>query len=256
MVRKNQTENKKSTDNYMIIRDVDGEKELARYSPKMVETIRNTVAKNSTNEELYMFLQIANIYGLNPFTKEIFFAKTNKGQNMLLTSRDGYLKIAESKPNFKKIQSAPVFENDDFRISMENGDIKSVSHSFSQKDRGALKGAYAVLQSRDGTEDLVYYANFREYNKGTQVWKSYPTAMICKCAETFVLKRFGGISGLVTQEEMGMSLDESEKLEASVNQINEAKDVSNIIDVGVVEQDDEPVEEVVDVVEDGGSDEN
>ena len=246
MVRKNENANKnnKSTGNSMIIKDTNGEKEIARYSPKMVDTIRNTVAKGATDEELYMFLQIANMYGLNPFTNEIYYAKTKKGQDMLMTSRDGYLKIAQAKPNFKKIQSAPVFENDDFHITLENGDIKDVFHSFTQKDRGALKGAYAVLQSKDGSEDLTYYANFREYNKGTATWKSYPTSMICKCAETFVLKRFAGISGMVTAEEMGMTLEENKELENSVKQVNEAEDIDdvNIIDI-VAEKKDIDVDE-------------
>ena len=34
------------------------------------------------------------------------------------------------------------------------------------------------------------------------VWKTYPSAMICKVAEAFSLKRQFGISGLVTTEEM------------------------------------------------------
>ena len=48
---------------------------LAVYPSEMVETLQNTVAKNSTKSELIMFLSIANKYGLDPFLKEIWFIK-------------------------------------------------------------------------------------------------------------------------------------------------------------------------------------
>src|SRR5699024_9450976 len=40
------------------------------------------------------------------------------------------------------------------------------------------------------------------YNQGNKVWNKYPSAMIQKVAETFVLKRAFGINGLVTKEEL------------------------------------------------------
>jgi len=46
--------------------------------------------------------------------------------------------------------------------------------------------------------------DFEEYNQPSKdVWRKYPSAMIQKVAEAFVLKRQFGISGMVTQEEIG-----------------------------------------------------
>ena len=43
---------------------------VAEYPVELIETIKSTVAKGATDEELYMFLSIANQYDLNPFLKE------------------------------------------------------------------------------------------------------------------------------------------------------------------------------------------
>lgn len=172
------------------------------YTKDMIQTIKQTVCKGATDSELKLFLNIASSSGLNPFRKEIWFVKVRTGDNMIMTSRDGYLKIAQKDPNFLKVQSMGVHENDKFETTMVNGEITEVKHSFGS-DRGKLIGAYAFLKSRDGTQDLYNYSELKPYYKGNNVWKHYTEAMIRKVAEVDVLKRFGGISGLVTYEEMG-----------------------------------------------------
>lgn len=183
----------------MIIYSETGE-ELSEYSPELLQTIKDTVAKGATDNELYMFLQVANSYGLNPFKKEICFIKM-KGGNAMMTTRDGYLKIASKKPNFKKIQSVAIYENDNFEVEMEMGEIKNIHHSFKQNDRGKLVGAYAVLFTYTKEDNLFTIANFRESNQGTLSWRKYPSLMIRKVAEADVLKRYANISGLMTMEE-------------------------------------------------------
>ena len=61
----------------MIIKNNQGEI-LAQYDRPMVETIKSTVAKNATDEELYMFLTLANEYDLDVFKKELWFIKYKK----------------------------------------------------------------------------------------------------------------------------------------------------------------------------------
>lgn len=183
----------------MTIQNEHGEV-LAEYSPELLTTIKNTVAKGATNEELYMFLQIASMYDLNPFLKEIWFAKM-KGEVAIMTSRDGYSKIAKRDPEFKKCQSMAVFENDVFKTTLEMGEVVNITHEFNQNDRGKLVGAYAILITYSG-EKLYSYVDYREYDKRNSVWKSYPTAMLRKVAENDVYKRFANINGISTIEDM------------------------------------------------------
>ena len=183
----------------MVIENEHGEI-LAEYSPELLSTIKNTVAKGATNEELYMFLQIAAMYDLNPFLKEIWFTKM-KDDVAIMTSRDGYAKIAKRNPNFKKCQSMAVFENDVFKTHLEMGDVVGITHEFGQNDRGKLVGAYAILITYSD-EKLYSYVDYREYDKRNYIWKNYPTAMLRKVAENDVYKRFANINGISTMEDM------------------------------------------------------
>lgn len=184
----------------MAIKDFEG-KEIANFDTTMLQTIKDTVAQGATDSELYMFLQIASLYGLNPFLKEIWFTKM-QGQVAIMTSRDGYLKIAKENPNFIKVQSVAVYQNDTFETEMINGEVTNVKHTFNHIDRGHLVGAYAFLKSKKEEENLFCFKDFKEYNKGNSVWKSFPSSMIRKVAENDLLKRFANINGITTAEEL------------------------------------------------------
>lgn len=191
--------NKKTETKAIAIYDDNGDI-VAKYPPDLVETIKSTVAKDATDEELYVFLKIANQYDLNPFMKEIWFAKMN-GQVAIMTSRDGYRKLAMRKPNFRKCQSMTVHENDEFEMEMVMGEVTNITHKFKQNERGRLIGAYAVLKTTTN-DNFVSYVDFREYDKRNSIWKSYPSSMIRKVAENDVYKLFADINGLNAYESM------------------------------------------------------
>lgn len=165
------------------------------YTRDQINTIRNTVAKGADDNELAMFLHLAQTYGLDPFLREIFYSGQMK---TIITSRDGYLKVAQRNLEFEGIQSMAVCKNDDFSVDMVNN---VVNHSFGKGERGDVIGAWAVCYRR-GRRPVIAYADYIEYNKGNQIWKTYKSAMCCKVAEVFALKRQFGISGLVTEEEI------------------------------------------------------
>ena len=196
---------------------------LAQYPSELVETIKSTVAKDATDEELYMFLSVANQYDLNPFMKEIYFAKMN-GQVAILTSKDGYKKLAERKPNFRKCQSMVVYENDEFEMEVIMGEVVNITHKFKQKERGNIIGAYAVLKTTDH-DNYVSYVNFREYDKRNSIWKSYPSAMIKKVAENEVYKNFADISGLNAYENMPTHF-RNELVEEEINFTDDEEPIS------------------------------
>lgn len=184
----------------LIVYDMSNGEKLAEYPAELINTIKNTVAKNATDEELQLFMQTARMYNLNPFLKEIWFVKNKDGSCMTMTSRDGYLKIAKQNPDFKKCQSMAVYENDEFNMELNMGEILNIHHKFSQNDRGKIIGAYAIIKTHSN-DNIVCYSDFKEYNKNNNVWRKYPTAMIRKVAENDVLKRFAGIDGLQSFED-------------------------------------------------------
>lgn len=191
-------------------------------TPAQIELVKRTVAKGATDDELQMFLHLANKYGLDPFAKEIWFIKRVKKQQngkdgkwdyprlpsgeidysdaetTMMTSRDGYLKIAQSHPDYEGLISFPVREGDTFEIDANN---YAVTHKFGAK-RGKLMGAWAKCD-RAGYKPQITFVEMDEYNDDkSNTWKKYPSAMIQKVAETFVLKRQFSVSGLVSQEEI------------------------------------------------------
>lgn len=64
----------------------------------MIETTKQTLAVGATNAQFQMSLTLAGRYNLDPFLREIWCAQT-RGQFTDMTSRDGYLKIAQRDPN-------------------------------------------------------------------------------------------------------------------------------------------------------------
>lgn len=167
-----------------------------QWSPDEVATIRDTVAKGASGNELKMFLHLSQTYGLDPFAKEIWFIKAG-GQPVIMTSRDGYLKIANNDKNYEGLVSDVVYEGDSFQKTADG-----VTHAYGIGKRGGILGAYALVYKQGIRFPAYVFAPFRDYNKGNNVWRQYPHAMILKVAESMALKRAFSLSGLVSREEL------------------------------------------------------
>ena len=234
----------------MIIKDSQGNV-TARYDGEMLQTIKSTVAKNSTDEELYMFLSLAGQYGLDPFRKEIWFIKYGNKEPQIFTSRDGMVKIAKQEPDFKQINSFAVYEADDFELEQQmtpNGlEITNFRHKFNAKDRGEVIGAYSVIEYHT-KKPLIVYVDYNEYKQGgSSTWKKNASAMIRKVAEKEVCRLSAGISGLHIPEEMpkGFGVDDTEDDFKKANS-NRIKMVQSDDTTDEVVEDEEDVE-IIDV---------
>lgn len=167
------------------------------YNEEQVTLIKNTLAKGANEDELKIFLYLAKQYDLDPFKREIWFTKYGNQTN-IMTSRDGYLKYAQSHPEFGGLISFVVHEGDEFQIDAAE---YKITHKFGTR-RGRIIGSWARCD-RKNKRPFISYVSFEEYNQNNIIWRKYPSAMIQKVAEVFVLKRAFGINGLVTKEEIG-----------------------------------------------------
>ncbi len=210
--------------------EVEKRYETVRLTNDQIALIKRTVAKGATDDELKIFTMIASKYGLDPFLKEIWFIKRAKkekkmvggreqwdykrlpngdidystAETLIMTSRDGYLKIAQSSPDFIGIIGFAVRDGDSFEIDAEH---YRVMHRFGG-ERGKIIGAWSKVD-RAGRQPVIQFADFSEYNDSkSTTWQKYPSAMILKVAEVLALKRQFGINGLVTQEELSVFPDE------------------------------------------------
>lgn len=188
-------------------------KEIAKensMTASQLKLIMKTVAKGASVDEFKMFMHICKKTGLDPFLKEIYFYKDNRGNSVIMTSRDGFLSIATKHPAYAGLVSCEVREGDDFEVDYGTMKVKH-KHCLVDRDKKKIVGAWAVAY-RKGTTPVVAWVDFSEFNKGKFVWASHPSMMIRKVAEVRALKNQYGIVGLATFEEMGVnSRDELEK---------------------------------------------
>jgi len=215
--------------------------DLSTVNPTTLETIKQTVAKDATDAELSMFLTLAGKYQLDPFARQIYFMKTG-GKPTIITGRDGYLAIAQRDAGFDGLVSGTVYEGDIYEQDNEKGTVKHV-HDFSQP-RGAIVGAWAIAyhKHRRPAPAFVWWDEYKKPVKdkwgNTTPWGQYPSSMIEKVAEIRALKKQFGISGLVTEEEIGTEAPAQAPMEYG-NTIEIPRNPAPAVPAEVV--DDEPV---------------
>ena len=161
-----------------------------------VSVIKKNVAKGTTNSELAYFIKVCQSMQLNPFNKEVWCYKDNRGNLLIFSGRDGFLAKAQTNPAFNGIRSSEVCQNDEIELNIPLGEVH---HKINPKEpRGAIIGAYAFVFRKDG-KPTVEWASFETYNKTYNAWKTHPAEMIKKVAETHALKKAFGISGIQSE---------------------------------------------------------
>ena len=170
---------------------------VGKYTAAEVGIIKNSIAKTLSNSELAYFLNVCKTVDLNPFNKEIWAYKDNRGNLLIFAGRDGFLAKAQKNPRFAGMRSCEIRENDDWEINIPEGEI---NHRINKRlsERGAIIGAYAFVFRIQGRA-TIEYVDFDTYNKGFSTWKSHPSEMIKKVAEAHALKKAFGISGIQTE---------------------------------------------------------
>lgn len=182
----------------MTVEVTQSDKKLAKnvdqFTDQEIAVLQNTVAKGTTKTELAYFLMTAQSVGLNPFIKEIWAYKDNKGNLITIAGRDGFLKKAQQDKRWNGLVSAEVRQNDAFEADVPNGYISHKPNMM--KERGPIVFAYAMSKPKGAEIATIEFAYLSVYKKGNNIWNKYPAAMIKKVAETNCLKKAYGISGL------------------------------------------------------------
>lgn len=146
----------------------------------VVQTIRETVAKDATSTELDMFLSICKATGLNPFKKEIWFIKTAQGPQ-IMCGINGYLAVANSHEAFDGMQTELLMKE------------------------GKMVGARAIVHRKDRKFPTIAEAYLHEFQRGTPIWQKMPRIMILKCAKALAIREafVQELGGTYVQEELG-----------------------------------------------------
>jgi phage recombination protein Bet len=155
-------------------------------SQEQLDLIRNTVARGASNDELKLFLIIANRAGLDPFTRQIHFVKRG-GAGTVQTGIDGYRAIAERSGQLAGIDDA-IYDT--------------------EEEAHPNKASVTIYRMVDG-QQVAFTASARwdEYvpPPGQDfMWKRMPYFMLGKVAEALALRKAfpNDLSGLYIHEEM------------------------------------------------------
>lgn len=156
----------------------------------------------ANENDLKLFMYLCREYNLDPLKKEIYLIRCG-GKYVPITSRDGYLKIANLNPFFDGIESDVVYQGDKL-IKRENGSL-GIEYGDAHLifDKSKLSGAFCSVFRKDRAKATTIFVSIKDYyKKNAPIWEQYTNAMILKVAEAMALKRAFAISGLVTKEEI------------------------------------------------------
>ena len=144
---------------------------------RLLETLKATLMPKATNEELLSFVVVANQYGLNPFTREIYAFPARNGGIQPVVSVDGWIKMMNSHPQFDGIE---------FATEDKDGKPFSVTATIHHKER-----SHPV--------EVTEY--FSECSRATEPWKVNPRRMLRHKALIQCARIAFGFSGIVDDEE-------------------------------------------------------
>src|ERR1051325_6605851 len=162
----------------------------AGWDANKVQLIKDTVAKETTDDELMLFMMTAKRTGLDPFARQIYCIKRNDrmlGRKVasIQTSIDGYRLIADRTNKYAPGQE-PIYRYTD--------------------DGHLISATSYVKKLAGGTwHEVAATAYYDEYAQETPLWKRMPRNMLAKCAEALALRRAfpAELSGLYTSDEFG-----------------------------------------------------
>lgn len=148
-----------------------------QYNQQQIQLIRDMCARDCTDNEFLLLMQLAKTYQLDPFAKQIWAVKYGNNPAAIFCGRDGFLAIAHRSGKFD---------------GMESG---------TRTDVDGLVGWCRVYR-KDMSRPFEVEVSLSEYSTGKNLWQTKPKTMICKVAESHALRRAFGISGLYSPEEI------------------------------------------------------
>lgn len=173
---------------------------------RLTAIYRTVCPEGTTQGEMGMFMAVAARYDLDPFLKEIWLTKDERGKLMVLTGRDSFVKAAGKDPGYLGIESGVVRDGDNFQIRRKDGTVE-VQHDMGVGAGKPVAGYCVAYHETKKPVVVVRPWVYYQHLHGKNNWKKYPDDMIetrCICA---ALRRLYTLSGIYTPEEFQFGVD-------------------------------------------------
>ncbi|MET3590099.1 phage recombination protein Bet [Bartonella silvatica] len=158
-----------------------------------------------SDEEFAVFISIANTYGLNPLTKEIYAVPKKGGGIIPIVSVDGWIKIIKSNPQFDGMTFQDQLDKDGNLI--------------------AIKCAIRLKGIKDPIEVTEYLS---ECKQATDMWNKYPARMLRHKATIQCARYAFGFAGIYEEDEAARINDTTQGQLVSHDTLMQIKQLINI----------------------------
>ena len=145
---------------------------------KLFDTLKATVFKNATNEELLALVVVANSYSLNPFLKELYAFPAKGGGIVPIVSVDGWNKMLVNQPDFDGIE-----------------------FDFVEDEGGAPVSCTATIYVKNRSRPVKITEYMAECKRNTDPWNNMPHRMLRNRTLCQASRIAFGFSGVKHEEE-------------------------------------------------------
>jgi phage recombination protein Bet len=182
------------------------------FDNEQLALMKRTVARGAGDNEFLLFLELIGRYKLDPFAGQAYLAKMpgKDGEPpsfKTLVSRDGLLAIANRYNDFEGMEGDVIYATDTIARTADGFAHLYDPIAADERFKSDIVGAWARC-FRAGRRPTFFLAKYASYKRDIKVWKTYPDAMVLKCAESMVLRKQFSITGLVPEDEVGGYYDE------------------------------------------------
>jgi len=143
-----------------------------------IEIIKKYVCPKATDQEAYMFMQLCNLQGLNPFLREAYLIKYGDEAATIVTGKDTFTKRADKLPQYDGFKAGIIVIDNSKQCQYREGSFLAPGET--------LLGGWAEVFRKDRSHSFRNEVSLEEYARKkkdgtlTANWKSMPATMIRK----------------------------------------------------------------------------